>query len=188
MFSCEFREFSKNTFSTKHLQVAASDICKNGLNLTNLEKPEALKDKIPATWSAMPLNHFKFDVIWIVFQLILKLHSHMTVLWCFYRIFVISQFSLLSVGLKTKTRKSRKIFNFLVFSCQVISNGSLILFLVVDNAITLFNCFFRDFRGFWGFDLALLKIPFERYMLSFPIHKLVWRHWLQVISADSTLR
>ena len=34
------------------------------------------------------------------------------------------------------------------------------LFLVVDNAITLFNCFFRDFcgfldfRGFRGFDLA----------------------------------
>ena len=72
----------------------------------------------------------------------------MTVLWCFYRIFVISQFLFLSVGLETKTRKSRKIFNFLVFPCQVISNGSLILFLVVDNAITLFNCFFRDFRGF----------------------------------------
>ena len=29
------------------------------------------------------------------------------------------------------------------------------LFLVVDNAITLFNCFFRNFRGFRGFDLAL---------------------------------
>ena len=36
------------------------------------------------------------------------------------------------------------------------------LFLVVDNAITLFNYFFRDFRGFryfrdfQGFDLAKL--------------------------------
>ena len=28
------------------------------------------------------------------------------------------------------------------------------LFLVVDNAITLFKCFFRYFRDFRGFDLA----------------------------------
>ena len=33
-------------------------------------------------------------------------------------------------------------------------------FVVVDNAITLFNCFFRDFRGFRDFrvfDLAIFK-------------------------------
>ena len=33
-------------------------------------------------------------------------------------------------------------------------------FLVVDNAITLFNCFFRDFRGFRDFrvfDLVHFK-------------------------------
>ena len=53
-------------------------------------------------------------------------------------------------------------FSFLVFSSQAISNRFLCiyLFLVVDNAITLFNYFFRDFRGFRdirnfrGFDLA----------------------------------
>ena len=32
------------------------------------------------------------------------------------------------------------------------------LFLVVDNAITLFNYFFRDFRDFRGFDLATYKL------------------------------
>ena len=30
-------------------------------------------------------------------------------------------------------------------------------FVVVDNAITLFNCFFRDFRDFRVFDLAIFK-------------------------------
>ena len=40
------------------------------------------------------------------------------------------------------------------------------LFSVVDNTITLFNCFFRDFRGFCdfrdfrGFDLAISVIIF----------------------------
>ena len=36
-------------------------------------------------------------------------------------------------------------------------------FVVVDNAITLFNCFFRDFRGFRDFrvfDLASYIISF----------------------------
>ena len=28
-------------------------------------------------------------------------------------------------------------------------------FVVVDNAITLFNCFFRGFRGFLVLDMAL---------------------------------
>ena len=35
------------------------DISKNELNLINLERSEALKRQIPATWSAMRLNHFE---------------------------------------------------------------------------------------------------------------------------------
>ena len=36
-----------------------------------------------------------------------------------------------------------------------------VYFVVADNAITLFNCFFRDFRGFRDFrvfDLAYSKV------------------------------
>ena len=40
---------------------------------------------------------------------LLKLHSHFSVIWRFCRISVISEFSFLGEGLKTKTRKSRKI-------------------------------------------------------------------------------
>ena len=46
-----------------------NDINKNRLNLINLEASEALKGQILATWSAMRLNHFEFDVIWTVLQL-----------------------------------------------------------------------------------------------------------------------
>ena len=44
------------------------DISKNELNLINLERSEALKRQIPATWSPIRLNHFDFDVILTVFQ------------------------------------------------------------------------------------------------------------------------
>ena len=41
-------------------------------------------------------------------------------------------------------------------------------FVVVDNVITLFNCFFRDFRGFRDFrvfDLAIFKSKyFEEHL------------------------
>ena len=37
-------------------------------NSINLERSEALKRQIPATWSAMRLNHFEFDVIWTYFK------------------------------------------------------------------------------------------------------------------------
>ena len=60
----------------------------------------------------MWLNDFEFDVIWTAFQLLLKLHSHISVLWPFCRISVISGFPFLRIGLKTKTRKSRKILIF----------------------------------------------------------------------------
>ena len=58
------------------------------------------------------LNHIESYVIWRTFQLFLKLNSHILVLWHFCRISVISEFSLLGIGLKTKTWKSRKIFIF----------------------------------------------------------------------------
>ena len=44
------------------------DINKNKLNLINLERSEALKRQLPATWSPIRLNHFDFDVILTVFQ------------------------------------------------------------------------------------------------------------------------
>ena len=50
----------------------------------------------------------------------------------------------------------QKIFIFLVFSSQAISNEFCLFlsFIVVNNAITLFNWFFRGFRDFRVFDLA----------------------------------
>ena len=36
-------------------------------NSINLERSETLKRQIPATWSAMRLSHFEFDVIWTNF-------------------------------------------------------------------------------------------------------------------------
>ena len=79
-----------------------------------------LKTQIPATRLAMWLNDFEFDVIWTAFQLFLKLRSHITVLWRFCRISVISEFSFLGIGLNTKTRKSQKIFIFgsMEFKCM----------------------------------------------------------------------
>ena len=79
------------------------------LNLINLEGSDALKRQKYNTWIAMWLNHFENDVIWIAFQLFLKLRSHITVLWRFCRISLISEFSFLGIGLKTKTGKSPKI-------------------------------------------------------------------------------
>ena len=37
-------------------------------NSINLERSEALKRQIPATWSAMRLNHFEFGVNWTYFK------------------------------------------------------------------------------------------------------------------------
>ena len=66
-------------------------------NSIDLEWSEAIKRQIPATWSAMWLNHFEFDVIWTCFK-------------CFEsKISVTSEFSFLGVGLKAETRNSRKI-------------------------------------------------------------------------------
>ena len=88
-------------------------------NLINLEGSDALKRQKYDTWIAMWLSHFENDVIWTVFKLVLKLHSNITVLWRFCRISVISEFPFLGIGLKTKTRKSRKTFFFWVYKVQL---------------------------------------------------------------------
>ena len=89
-----------------------ADISKNSLNLIYLEGLKAFKTQIAAAWLAMWLNHFEIDVVLTAFQLFLELHSHISVLWRFCKISVISEFSFLGVRLKTKTRKPRKIFIF----------------------------------------------------------------------------
>ena len=117
-----------NFLSTK------TEIYKNEFNLINLDRSEVFKQitgtwlgiwlnrieiyviwrthQIPATRLAMWLNDFEFDVIWTASQLLLKLHSHISVLWPFSKISVISEFLFLGVGLTTKTWKSHEIFLF----------------------------------------------------------------------------
>ena len=101
---------------------AKTKINKNVLNLINLDGFEAFKRQAPDTWLEICVNHFDFDVIWRESQLVLKLHSHNSVLRRFYSISVLSEFLYLGTGLKTKTRKSRKIFLFwsIMFKCVCI--------------------------------------------------------------------
>ena len=56
------------------------------------------------------MNHYGFEVSETAFELFLKLHPHVLVLWHSYKISVTSEFSLFGIGLKTKTRKLQKIF------------------------------------------------------------------------------
>ena len=95
---------------------AKTKINKNVVNLINLDGLEAVKRQKYDTGIAMWLNHFENHVIWATFQLFLKLHFHITVLWRFCRI---SEFSFLGIGLKMKTRESRKIsiFGSAKFKC-----------------------------------------------------------------------
>ena len=51
-----------------------TEINKSRLNFINLEESEAIKRHIPATWLTICLNHFEFDVIWKVFQLLMMLN------------------------------------------------------------------------------------------------------------------
>ena len=67
-------------------------IYKNKFNLINLDRSEALKRQAPGTWLGIWLNHIDIYMIWGISQLFLKLHSHISVLWRFCRIFVISEF------------------------------------------------------------------------------------------------
>ena len=94
-----------------------TEIYKSDFNPINLDGLEALKGQIPGTWLEIWLNRIEMYVIWRTSQLLFKLHSHISVLWHFCRISVISEFSFLGIGLKTKTRKSRKkiIFGFIKF-------------------------------------------------------------------------
>ena len=99
---------------------AKTKMNKNVLNLINVDGLKAFKRQIPGTWLEICVNHFEFDVIWRTSQLLLKLHSHNSVLWKFCSISVLSEFSYLGTGFKTKTRKSRKIFIFgsIMFKCM----------------------------------------------------------------------
>ena len=93
----------------------------------------------------------------------LKIHFHILVVWLFCRISVISEFSFLGIGLKTKTQIARKIFIFQLFLLnlyQIYFCVCYSLFLLAEFVIPLFNCFSRDFGGlrdFRGFDLAEIK-------------------------------
>ena len=69
---------------------AKTKINKNVVNLITLDGLEAVKRQKYYTGIAMWLNHFENHVVWATFQLFLKLHFHITVLWRFCRISVIS--------------------------------------------------------------------------------------------------
>ena len=133
------------------------------LNWINLEGSDALKRQKHDTWIAMWLNHFEIDVMWTAFKRFLKLYFHILVFWGFSWLSVIFGFSFLDIGLKTKTRKSRKIF-ILVFFSNFIKFAFVFVFLyflLAEFVIPLYNCYFRDFRGFPDFrvfDLAVLSV------------------------------
>ena len=93
-------------------------INKNRLNLIYSEGSKAFKTQLAAAWLPMWLDHFEIDVVWTVFKDLLKLHTHISVFWSFWWISVISEFSLLDIGHKTKTRKSQKIFIFWFIALQ----------------------------------------------------------------------
>ena len=97
-----------------------TEIYKSDFNLINLDGLEALKRQITGILLGIWLNHIEIYALWRTFKLLLKLHYHVSVLWRFCRISVISEFSFLSIVLKTKTRKSRKIFIFgsIKFKCM----------------------------------------------------------------------
>ena len=107
------------------------------LNWIDLEGSDALKRQKYDTQIAMWLNHFEIDVVWTAFKEFLKLHSHISVFWDFSWISVISEFSFLGIGLKTKTRKSQKIFFFYSFFSQTLSNSVLSLLLLEEFVIPL---------------------------------------------------
>ena len=56
------------------------EIYKSDFNLINLDGLEAIKRQIPGTWLVIWLSHIEIYVIWITLQLLLKLHSHISVL------------------------------------------------------------------------------------------------------------
>ena len=137
---------------------AKTEINKRELNLINLDGLEALGRQICST----------FGTVWIILRFMwfeehlncsLKLHCYILVLRLFCRISVISELSLLGIGLKTKPRIPRKIFIFQLFLLKLYQIHFCVwfsLFLLTEFVIPLFNCFFRDFPDFWVFNLAKL--------------------------------
>ena len=91
-----FFDYYFNSLSVK------TDITKRESKVIYPEGSKAFKPQIPATRLAMWLNDFEFDVIRTAFQLLLKLHSHISVLWLFRRISVISKFLFSGIGQKNK--------------------------------------------------------------------------------------
>ena len=93
---------------------------KSDFSLINLDALEALKRQIPGILLEIWLNHIEIYVVWRTFELLLKIHSHISELEHFCRISVISELSFLVIGLKTKTWKSQKIFIFgsVKFKCM----------------------------------------------------------------------
>ena len=132
-----------NCFSVK------TDINKNRLNSIYSEGSEAFNTQLAAAWLAMWLDHFEIDVVWTVFKEFLKLHTHISVFWSFWWISGISKFSFLGIGLKTKTRKSRKIFIFwfITFQCMWIC--------VLTTILTVSIAIFCD----------SLEYPFHHFLL-----------------------
>ena len=100
------RVYNENPEITKNLYFL---VYNTPMHVIYSEGSKAFKTQLAA---AMWLNHCGFDVIWTAFQGFLKLRTHILVFWAFWWVSLISTFSFLSIGLKTKTWKSRKIFNF----------------------------------------------------------------------------
>ena len=107
-------------FNILTLLSTKTEIYKYEFNLINLDGLEALKKQLTVTWLGIWLNHIEMYVIWRISQLFLKPDSHISVLGCFCRISVISEFSFLGIGLTTKLRKLRKnfIFRSIKFQCM----------------------------------------------------------------------
>ena len=148
------------------------------LNWINIEGSDTLKRQKHDTWIAMWLNHFEIDVVWTAFKGLLRLHSHISVFWGFSWLSMISEFSFLGIGVKTKTWKYGKSLFYSFFS-QTLSNLLLCLsfFIFIGricNSLVqlLFPWFLRFLRflsfrpGRWSdqpwkfiLSLTLLEIP-----------------------------
>ena len=149
---------------------AKTGINKDELNLINLGGLEALKRQLLGAWLGIWLYHFEIDIIrrsWCYIKcsmmLHLMLHSHISVLRLLSRVF--RDFRVFVFGRKAENEIPEITENlyFSVFSSQTLSNLLLclsFLFLLAEFIFPLFNCYFRDFRGFHDFrvfDLTLFS-------------------------------
>ena len=113
-----------------------SEVYKSNFNLINLDGLEAPKRQIHDILLEIWLNHIEIYVVWRTFELLLKLHSHISVSRRFCRISVISMFSFLGIGRKTKTWKSWEIF---IFGSRKLK--------------CVWICFFITISTFWALKL-----------------------------------